>query len=179
MNQKNEISQLIGLQFGKLTVSGEADRRVYANGVSYFQVRCSCACGGEKVVRIDKLRDGFVTTCGCGRKGVTRDRPKGSDLPEYRSWVMMKNRCRRTKGASYEAYMKRGIKVCAEWEESFQAFFEHVGPKPTPSHTLDRVNNDLGYQPGNVRWATMKEQASNRRWPRKRKGYQPEQREIA
>jgi len=163
------ISDWIGKSFGKLTIVGEADRRKYANGHSVYQVRCTCSCGGEKIARLDRLVDGLVTTCGCGRKGAVLYRPIGSHRPEYRHWIEMKNRCGRTKGKAYEYYMKRGISVCQEWQSDFLSFYNHIGPRPTPEHTVDRIDNDSGYRPGNVRWATRIEQRANTRPPRKRK----------
>lgn len=64
---------------------------------------------------------------------------------------------------NYEDYRGRGIIVCPEWRDDFQCFYEHVGPRPSPRHSLDRINNDKSYEPNNVRWATKKEQSNNRR----------------
>lgn len=75
----------------------------------------------------------------------------------------MRTRCTNPNHNSYKHYGGRGIRVCDEWAQSFQSFYAHVGPKPSPDHTLDRIDNDRGYEPGNVRWATWKEQGENRR----------------
>lgn len=85
----------------------------------------------------------------------------GRSTPEFRAWMSMLDRCQRESHHSYHRYGGRGIKVCAEWAESFQAFFDHIGPRPSSGHSLDRKDNDRGYEPGNVRWATRLEQASN------------------
>lgn len=90
------------------------------------------------------------------------------DAPEYSSWQGMLARCHNPKSPRYSDYGGRGIAVCDEWRESFAAFFEHVGPKPTPAHSVDRIDNESGYLPGNVRWASPTEQAGNRR-PRRLK----------
>jgi hypothetical protein len=75
----------------------------------------------------------------------------------------MKNRCHNPKNKDFDSYGARGIKVCDEWRTSFKSFFDFVGPKPTPKHSIDRYpNNDGNYEPGNVRWATAKEQAANK-----------------
>ena len=80
----------------------------------------------------------------------------------------MRARCGNLKAPRYPAYGGRGIAVCDEWMTSFEAFYEHVGPRPE-GMSLDRINNDGNYEPGNVRWADAKQQANNRR-PRPRKG---------
>lgn len=81
---------------------------------------------------------------------------------EYRAWLAMKRRCSDPKRHNAHRYVGRGITICEEWQDSFEAFFEHVGPAPTAKHSLDRINNDRDYMPGNVRWATAADQARNR-----------------
>lgn len=82
---------------------------------------------------------------------------------EYCAWFSMKNRCYNQNYRNSINYMGRGITVCDEWRNSFKSFYDYIGDKPTPSHSLDRINNDGNYEPGNMRWATSKEQANNRR----------------
>lgn len=86
-----------------------------------------------------------------------------SEWPEYRSWEQMKVRCLNKNNPAYKHYGGRGINLCAEWAESFERFFIDVGIKPTPEHSLDRIDNNLGYFKGNVEWATPKQQANNTR----------------
>lgn len=83
--------------------------------------------------------------------------------PEYRHWIKMKSRCNAKSGPYYKNWASRGIKVCEEWTNDFWAFRNHIGPKPSPKHSVDRIDNDKGYEPGNVRWATQSEQLKNRR----------------
>lgn len=81
---------------------------------------------------------------------------------EYRIWSGMKVRCSNPNFKDWHLYGGRGIKVCEEWLESFEAFFLHIGPRPSPLHSIDRYpNGDGNYEPGNVRWATRKQQARN------------------
>lgn len=82
--------------------------------------------------------------------------------PEYRVWENMRNRCLSPRNHAYARYGGRGIRVCPQWD-SFQRFLGDMGPRPSASHTLDRIDNDLGYGPDNCRWATRVEQQRNKR----------------
>ena len=83
--------------------------------------------------------------------------------PEYHVWVSMKNRCYNSHNKRHAIYGARGITVCARWRASFAAFLEDVGPRPSTLYSIERINNDGNYEPGNVKWATSTEQARNRR----------------
>ncbi len=86
---------------------------------------------------------------------------------EYSTWRGMISRCHNPNEPSYIRYGARGIKVCARWRFSFDAFYADVGPAPSLKHTIDRIDNDAGYRPGNVRWATWSEQNKNKRSTRR------------
>lgn len=126
---------------------------------------CRCACGTEKAVWRSTLIDGKSTSCRCSRNGDVRPATtEQQKMPEYRAWRSMKERCTNPKHRQYKNYGGRGIKVDPVWLRSFQAFFDYVGPRPTPQHSLDRYPDvNSGYRPGNVRWATVKQQQRNRR----------------
>lgn len=89
-------------------------------------------------------------------------RPAGKPIPEYNTWRSMKYRCYNKKDKEYFRYGARGITVYAPWISSFKLFFEYIGKKPTKNHSIDRINTNGNYEPGNVRWADATTQNRNR-----------------
>lgn len=154
-----------GLQKGKLVVLGKAVGRI---GPTYWRVRCEC--GVEKDISLAHLK-GATISCGCHRKS-NRPRlthgfsPKGNKTRIYRIWVNMRTRCNNPNSPNYEKYGGRGIAVCDRWNESFENFLADMEQPPSEKHTLDRIDSEKGYEPGNVVWATYTRQ--NRRTSRVR-----------
>lgn len=125
---------------------------------------CRCECGKEKQVDAYCLATGKSKSCGCKRQsrlrhGYTRN---GEVRPEWQAWNHMCQRCTNPRDKHYKDYGGRGITVCERWA-SFDEFIKDMGDRPSPKHSLDRINGDKGYAPENCRWATAITQASNRR----------------
>jgi len=103
-------------------------------------------------------------SCSSLLKNITHGGARhGKRLPEYRPWCAIKTRCLNPNDRSYPAYGGRGITICDRWQDSFENFLADMGPRPTVLHSIDRIDNDRGYEPGNCRWATSRDQARNTR----------------
>lgn len=125
---------------------------------------CRCECGSEREVWGQTLRNGSSRSCGCLASETTsrlRGRHRMSGTPEYVSWSGMIARCMSPTNPAFPRYGGRGISVCERWLV-FERFFEDMGPKPSARHSIDRINNDGNYEPGNCRWASSLEQQANR-----------------
>lgn len=166
--------EMKGKRFGRLLVVAEHPER-NKRGLAMWEAVCDC--GGKKIAIGSNLRRGITNSCGCLRReqldevheslvkhGEART---GGMTPEYVAWRAMKRRCHPA-SRSFPDYGARGITVCERWANSYDAFLADMGRKPSPQHSLDRIDNDGNYEPGNCRWATIMEQRHNQRPPRKR-----------
>lgn len=157
---RSKIKIKIGDKFGRLEV---IENLGAIKGVIRFC--CKCKCGNTKTVIGYDLYHGKTKSCGCLHREqlMIRNTVHGmAKIPEYRLWCHMTQRCVNPKDASYKNYGGRGIKVCKEWLDSFEAFFKDMGERPE-GLTIERKNNELGYFPGNCKWATHSEQNRNQR----------------
>lgn len=161
------LIDLTGERIGRLIVDFEVDPQMYTHRGKTRRIRsysCTCDCGKTAIVRQNCLRSLKTQSCGCLHKEAARATLQTHGLkntPEYRTWCAMKERCSRPKNISYKNYGAKGIKVCERWRTSFANFIADMGPKPSPKHTIDRINPKMDYEPTNCRWATYKEQFDN------------------
>jgi hypothetical protein len=163
--------ELTGQRFGRLIVINQNIQRTLAGAVRWD---CVCDCGEKTTVIGSSLIRCSTTSCGCYQKEIRKVISKEAvrtantthgmrDSLEYNSWHSMIQRCTNTNDSSYKDYGGRGIQVCERWLNSFEVFYEDMGPRPSPDHTLDRRENDGNYEKNNCKWSTRKEQVCNRR----------------
>jgi hypothetical protein len=152
---------LTGVRFGRLVALEKLAEKGHPT-----RWLCRCDCGETANPTGSQLLGGRVHSCGCIKAENNRTRLEThgmSHLRVYHIWQAMKNRCYNPNQPHYARYGGHGVTVCDEWRKSFEAFYAAMGNPPTDKHSIDRISNGRGYEPGNCRWATAKEQAANQR----------------
>lgn len=166
----SHLIDMTGVKIGRLTVI----KKVHSKNTNARWL-CRCDCGNEITVLGTTLRRGNSKSCGCYRADYWREHLTRHGLcytSVAHTWYGMRQRCSNNRNPAFKNYGARGISVCPEWEDSFETFYAYVSTLPhfgEKGRSLDRIDNDGNYEPGNVRWATPKEQSMNRRKPQKRK----------
>lgn len=143
---------LPGMRLARLTAIRE---------VGPHRWECACECGVVKDVDAYALLNGDTRSCGCLQQ-ESRIKHGLSATTEHRIWRGVVQRCTNPRNAQFAYYGGRGITICEVWRTDFTAFLSGVGPRP-PRHSLDRIDNAKGYEPGNVRWTTAAQQSRNMR----------------
>lgn len=159
-----KLVDLTGQRFGRLVV---IRRMPSVNKRTKWL--CVCDCGNEIIAESYNLKTGHTTSCGCFQREATAEANQTHGMRKtrlYRIWVCMKNRCYAKSYHAFKHYGGRGIKVCAEWRNSFETFRDWALSNGYADNlTIDRVDTNGDYCPANCRWATMAEQNQNKRVP--------------
>lgn len=153
---RGRFRDLTGKRFGRLLVIKRAPNK---NRHVYW--KCRCDCGNVVIVRGDALTRGSTVSCGCYHKDAVTKHGM-YNTPIYAIWSSMLQRCENPNATGHDNYGDRNIKVCKRWHK-FENFYDDMGDRPSEEHTLDRIDNDGDYEPGNCRWATWEQQGRNRR----------------
>lgn len=162
------LLDMTGKKFNRLTVVS----RCYNHNRKFDRPmwNCICECGNKSIVSSPELINGIIMSCGCYIKELAKKihtthgySPQGNRSPEYKVWNSMKARCNQKEiNPNSRRYAEKGIKVCQRWLDSFENFLSDMGERPTPFHSIDRINGDGDYEPSNCKWATALEQGRNR-----------------
>lgn len=164
-----KFQDLTGMKFGRLVVLGLAYKKPRKNGGYMYYWRCRCECGNIKIVRGECLKIGNTKSCGCLRLQILEESRTKHGLCKTNAfyvWYGAKNRCYNPNATGYENYGGRGITMYEPWINDFAAFYEYVSQLEhfgEAGYSLDRIENDENYEPGNLRWATRAEQNRNQR----------------
>lgn len=155
--------KLEGQKFDRLLVLSFAGM---TEGLKRSLWNCVCDCGTELKVRGIDLAYGRKPSCGCKRREAVSKQMRThgrSKTPEWSVWMSIKARCKLPTCVGYKHYGGRGISICKRWDEAFENFYSDMGPRPSKRHSIERIDVNGNYEPGNCKWGTWAEQVSNKR----------------
>lgn len=162
------FKDIAGQKFGRLTA---VEFSHIQNGRTFWVFVCNC--GSKIIVEGWDVRSGHTKSCGCFNRETATNRNTTHGMsytPEFQCWTGIINRCTNKKDRRYADWGGRGITVCDSWIESFENFYSDMGPRPSPKHSIERIDNDGPYCKENCKWATQAEQNKNKR-PNKKTKY--------
>ena len=164
------LIDLTGQRFGRLLVLGLSASAPQPRINLDTVWACRCDCGNECTADWVSLRSSGKRSCGCWRREASHTNRlkhgascRGKKRAEYRIWTGMIVRCYNQHAKAFPRYGARGIVVCDQWRHSFEAFLADMGARPSPEFSIDRIDNEGNYEPGNCRWASISQQTRNRR----------------
>ena len=159
---------IVGKTFNHLTILEYAGKNKYQKKL----YKCKCNnCGNFKIMVGTEVKNGYSKSCGCLSKQSKNVKHGMAGTPIYKKWKTIKGRCFNPNSSNYKWYGGRGITMCDEWKNDFEKFYEDVGDIPFENAELDRIDNNKGYDPDNVRWVDHKTNSNNRRKYKNKTGY--------